>query len=114
MEMDFMYKQYAQNFGINNDEQKPKQNVEHKQYRPNEELIEYFEKNKTNFSYNDFQKLLRNISGDLTLNLADSTEVIISKTEGMVKLLIKYPNNTAFFGCYANTQDADEIFKHMK
>ena len=112
MEMDFMYKQYAQNLNIKNDE--PEKKVEHKLYRPNEELIEYFEKNKTTFSYNDFQKLLKNVTGDLTLNLSDRTEVIIAKSEGMVKLLIKYSNNTAFFGCYANTQDADEIFKHMK
>lgn len=105
MELNLKYQQY------NNQQFTETQDSQHTKIKPNQELIDFFEKNSSFFMFKEFLNEL-NLDGQekyAEFYLSDGTFVKLGITSGIINIGVLYPNKTKFIGCWTNVVDDQEF-----
>lgn len=113
MELDLRFKQFdltTEELILPQDENN-KEEKQQKNIRPFQEVIDFFEENNKNFSYQNMQKILRNMNDSQHLTLKDGTQVFIEVNMGITNIGIVYPDQTRFVGCWTNIMDKKELIR---
>lgn len=107
MELDLRFRQYEMNVEQVNETGEVLEKVSPS--RPHQEIIDFLEKNKANFSYKEFLSLARTILGVVELKLEDGSEVKIGVNDGIINLGIIYPDKSKFIAAWSNIADNKEF-----
>lgn len=107
MELDLRFRQYEMNVEQVNETGEVLEKVSPS--RPHQEIIDFLEKNKANFSYKQFLSVVKNVHGVLELKLEDGSDVKLGVNEGIVNLGIIYPDKSKFIAAWSNIADEKEF-----
>lgn len=105
MELNLKYQQIAET-----------QDFQYTKTKPNQELIDYFEKSSKHFMYKEFLNELK-LDGQekcTDIYLSDGTLVKLGITSGIINIGILYPNKTKFVGCWSNIVDNQEFCSSLE
>lgn len=107
MELDFRFKQYEVNAEQVNEASGIIDNT--KPSKPHQEIIDYIEKNKENFSYKEMLSIVSKVHGVVELNLEDGSEVKIGVNDGIINFGIMFPDKSKFVAAWTNIADTNEF-----
>jgi len=117
MSMDFSFKQYQAALNSTkideSDSKEQKSEGNNSINEPNKGIKEYFKSNKTNYNFYELAKVFKNINGDVETFLEDGTRVKVGKTNDIIKVGVKYPDGSRFFGSWTNIQEEKEFFEKL-
>ena len=109
MELDLRYNQHF--VGLAGD---GKNSGQVKENKPYQELVDYFEANKSNFYYEDFVKNIITPQGNTEFSLSDGTKVLIGNGIDVINIAIQYPNKLKFMGMWTKLPDAKDFMEKSK
>lgn len=112
MELDFRFKQYEVNADQVNETSEMLEKV--KPSKPHQEILDFIERNKDNFSYKEVLSIAKSVQGLVELTLKDGSEVKIGVNEGIINFGIMYPDKSKFVATWTNIADNNEFLEKCR
>lgn len=110
MELDLRYSQHLMGFA----DREANTNEQVKENRPYQELVDYFEENKSKFYFEDFVKNIITPLGNTEIVLSDGTKVLIGNGTDVINIAIQYPNKLKFMGMWTKLPEAKDFMEKSK